>query len=215
MSIIDPVAKRSADVISKEESVVVAVREGEFSDIANRYPNVWRRLAVVMASRLRERNRFVGNVNDKIRVFIGSSSESVAIANEIQCGLSQTSVLAKVWTNSVFSPSVYFLEALEETSRDVDFAVLIMGPDDKVESRGVEHDAPRDNVIFELGLFIGSLGRKRVFLVAPRGIDIKIPSDLLGITLITYCDLQPADLVASLGPVCTQLRRTMESLGVR
>ena len=46
-----------------------------------------------------------------------------------------------------------------------DFAAFIISPDDTVISRDAENLAPRDNVIFELGLFMGVLNRQRVFLI--------------------------------------------------
>ena len=49
------------------------------------------------------------------------------------------------------------------------FAVLIATPDDQVRSRGADAPAPRDNVILELGLFMGGLGRPRTILVKQRG----------------------------------------------
>ena len=58
-----------------------------------------------------------------------------------------------------------------------------------IESRKKKQAAPRDNVIFELGLFMGALGRERTFIVKPRHVDIKIPSDLLGVTFIEYSTL--------------------------
>ena len=35
-------------------------------------------------------------------------------------------------------------------------------------------------------MFIGRLGRKRTFLVEPRGEEVELPSDLKGITTLTY-----------------------------
>ena len=41
-----------------------------------------------------------------------------------------------------------------------DFAILVLTADDLVASRDVLSTAPRDNVLFELGLFMGGLGPK-------------------------------------------------------
>ena len=63
-----------------------------------------------------------------------------------------------------FKPSITFIEALEEELAQSDFAVLTLTPDDQTESRGKVSMAPRDNVLFELGLFMGRLGRNRTLL---------------------------------------------------
>jgi predicted nucleotide-binding protein len=75
--------------------------------------------------------------------------------------------------------------------------------------------APRDNVILELGLFIGALGRQRVFMLIEQGMDVKIPTDLLGVTPIVYPAGAPGDLSARLGPACTELRAVMNARGPR
>ena len=72
--------------------------------------------------------------------------------------------------------------------------------------------SPRDNVIFELGLFIGRIGRRRSFLVEPRGEEAKLPSDLSGITSITY-KYDRKDLAAALGPACKRVRDIIKELG--
>jgi predicted nucleotide-binding protein len=79
----------------------------------------------------------------------------------------------------------YFLETLLRNTDKADFAVLLLTPDDRTTGRGETRWAPRDNVIFELGLFMGKLGRKRVLMVCPEG-DLKIPSDLDGIQRVKY-----------------------------
>ena len=77
-------------------------------------------------------------------------------------------------------------------------------------TRGVDTVAPRDNVILELGMCIGAMGRKRAFLVRPRGVELKIPTDLLGITPIDYKSDDPANLAVHLSPVCTQINQAVE-----
>jgi hypothetical protein len=90
------------------------------------------------------------------------------------------------WRYGVFKSGESTLESLLKALNRFDFAALILTPDDLVESRGGTSSSPRDNVIFEIGLFIGRLGRERVFIVSQRNSDLKIPTDLLGIKSIQY-----------------------------
>lgn len=96
-----------------------------------------------------------------------------------------------------------------------DFAVFAFGPDDQVTSRSEAYLAPRDNVVFELGLYMGRLSRDRCYIVKEHSSDIKIPSDLLGVTMLTYVHATGDDLGIALGPVCTQLEDVIRRLGVK
>lgn len=49
-----------------------------------------------------------------------------------------------------------------------DFALAIAQPDDVVRSRKKMQPTLRDNVLFELGLFMGKLTRHRAILIHPR-----------------------------------------------
>lgn len=213
MSVIDPQASRSASVFASEKSVVAKITEEIFSQLAEEYPELWRHLACELGNRLRQRNDLVRERNQQPRIFIGSSTETLQIAREIQTGLAHDNFIVSMWTNDVFGASNFILESLENATTNADFAVLVVGSDDKVISRGANSDAPRDNVIFELGLFIGSLGRRRVFVVIPRDQDIKIPTDLLGLILITYTLGDKNDLAARLGSVCNEIRNAINALG--
>jgi predicted nucleotide-binding protein len=95
--------------------------------------------------------------------------------------------------------------------------VLVCRQDDKIlnESRNVNMDAPRDNVILELGMCLGALGRRRTLLVTPRTKALKIPTDLLGITVINYTDAEPEHLTTHIGAICTQIRKVVEKLGAK
>src|SRR5439155_16414494 len=72
---------------------------------------------------------------------------------------------------------------------------------------------PRDNVLFELGLFMGALGRNRTFVVHSRTTPPMMPSDLAGITPATF--EERSNLEAALGPACTKIRRAIETQGMR
>jgi hypothetical protein len=94
-----------------------------------------------------------------------------------------------------------------------DFAVLILTPDDLVESKGQTVNSPRDNVLFELGLFMGRLGRARTFAVHNRDIQIKLPTDLAGVTLATYPSYSGNNLAAQVSIACTPILNAIGNQG--
>ena len=94
-----------------------------------------------------------------------------------------------------------------------DFAVFVCIPDDETTNRkGKRRATVRDNVIFELGLFIGKLGRERTFLIGPRDTQIDLPSDLKGIDPETY-NSTIDHLATAVGPACTRIRNEIQRLG--
>jgi len=208
MSVIDPSAKRSATVFALERTVIGRLSEAVFSRLADDFPNLWRRLAVQLGERLRQRNDLIIQKNPRPVIFLGSSKESLAIVREIQNGLQYDDFVVRPWTSGgVFGASSFPIDDLAQQVRTADFAVFVLGPDDVVVSRNQVSDAPRDNAIFELGLFMGALTRQRTFMVLPRGQDIKVPSDLLGLKPLEYSSGTPDTLPDRIGPVCNELRK--------
>ena len=121
-------------------------------------------------------------------VFIGSSTEGLPFAGAIR---SQLDIDAEptLWSEASYSPGLTIIEWLVGAITRFDFAVLVMTPDDRTEKRGDERMGPRDNVLFELGLFMGRLGRERTFIVQPANYvapGMSLPSDLLGILSLKY-----------------------------
>lgn len=142
------------------------------------------------------------------RVFVGSSSEGLPIANKVQELLSHDAAVV-VWNQgTVFGLGQATLEALEQAVESYDFGIFVFTPDDELLSRGQAKPVARDNVLFELGLFVGGLGRRRAFVVNPREGAVVLPSDLVGIATATY-SLGEQDLAAALGPVSNQLRQAI------
>jgi predicted nucleotide-binding protein len=111
-----------------------------------------------------------------------------------------------VWTDGIFTPGLTNIEALEQELKRADFAVLLLSPDDRVLSRWVFSRAPRDNLILELGLFVGAIDRRRAIMVQPLASKPKVPTDLLGVIPIKYVG-------ADMDFVAAELRKIFHSLG--
>jgi CRP/FNR family cyclic AMP-dependent transcriptional regulator len=194
MAMIEPAARRSATVVATQDTIAAKLTEADFVAVATAYPEMWRSLAIEVSERLRQRGHLIRKRNALPIVFVGSSSEALPVAKPLHAALALPSVEARLWTFDVFSPSNFTIEDLEAQAQQSDFAVLVASPDDVVSSRGKKATAPRDNVIFEFGLFMGACGRKRTFIVQPKSVDLKLPSDLLGLATIRY-DATKADYV--------------------
>lgn len=214
MAAIEPSHRRSATVIAKEPTIVAELKEADFSDIAIRYPDIYKLIARELSRRLLERNKLISATRDKIKVFIICSAEALPIARMVQNAFQHDSFLTTIWTDGVFKIAHYPLESLENAVDQSDFAIAIAHADDLTLFRGQEWPSSRDNVVFELGLFMGRLGRKRAILMEPREDRVKLPSDLSGVTTIVYNYQTGPDAVAHLAPACNELRNHIQALGL-
>lgn len=215
MALVSPTAQRSATVVARKETLALAVEQGPFLSTAAAFPTVWRPIAEVIAERLRERERFHRAPNPSPVLFLGTSVEGLPVANEIVSGLKHDDVIARPWAMpGLFSPGGVSVDVLLKEVDGADFAAMVFGPDDRIASRTATYAVPRDNVVFELGLFMGRIGRDRALMVLESKTDVKIPSDLLGITPITYV-MKGGDLAASVQTVCGDLRAVIKRLGTR
>jgi hypothetical protein len=146
------------------------------------------------------------------KIFVGSSVESLSIANAVHLNMDYVAEIT-VWTQGIFELSKSSLDSLIEAAPRFDYAIFVFASDDVAHIRNMKYSVARDNVVFELGLFMGVLGKANVFFITPRGIDnLHLPTDLLGITAATF-DPNRSDknLKAALGPACTQITETITS----
>lgn len=149
----------------------------------------------------------------KPKVFVASSVEGLDIAYPMQVNLQHDADLT-VWSQGVFSLSVTPLDSITEALDASDFGIFVFSPDDETTMRGNVSDTVRDNVIFELGLFVGRLGKRRCFIVMPDNIDMHIPTDLVGVTPAKYSgDRDSSEIAAALGPACHEIRQAMKLQG--
>ena len=148
------------------------------------------------------------------RVFIGSSSEGSEIAAEFQVAFDRDCEV-EVWDQGTYGLSQGTLESLVAALDRFDFAILVATADDMREMRGDRSAVPRDNVLFELGLFMGRLGRERTFITYDRSAPPQLPSDLAGVTPADYALHSTGNVRASIGAAVTKIRRAIVQAGTR
>jgi Predicted nucleotide-binding protein containing TIR-like domain len=151
----------------------------------------------------------------KPTLFVASSSESNRLALGVQANL-QHIADATTWDQGVFSPGTITLDVLSEKALVFDFGVFVFSADDLVQFRKQEYTAVRDNVLFEFGLFISRLGRRRVFMLVPdkSPTPLHLPTDLAGLSAATYdsarLEREP-NVRAVLGPACLAIETAIVS----
>jgi hypothetical protein len=144
------------------------------------------------------------------RIFLGSSGKQAKLLQAITRGLEDVADV-EPWTTT-FNPGRSTLDRLVELSQEVDFAAFVFAQDDWITTDTSQSGqaSPRDNVVFEAGLFGGALGIRRTFILHANG--SKLPSDLLGLTAIRY---DPAAGAAEMRAINQKLRKAIETEGRR
>ena len=147
----------------------------------------------------------------KPKVFIGSSVEAVSIANAIQAQLDRSCEIT-VWKDGIFKLSENTLASLEKTLNDMEDGIFVFSPDDLSKIRNIEKQSIRDNILFEFGLFMGKLGRGRVFFVTPENCeDLHFPTDILGITKGVYYERSDDNMRAAVNAFCEDVKEAIKS----
>ncbi|MEO3988200.1 nucleotide-binding protein [Plesiomonas shigelloides] len=150
----------------------------------------------------------------KPRLFIASSIESIPIAEAVNVNLDHE-IEVTLWKNGTFKLASDAITDLVEKSSFVDFALFIFAPDDIASIRNRNHHIVRDNVIFEMGLFVGAIGKSRSFILKPRDIEMHLPSDLLGVTPADYDpNRSDGDLVSATNRACSLIKSEINRLGL-
>jgi hypothetical protein len=149
----------------------------------------------------------------KPRIFVASSVESLDVADAINVNLDHQAEVT-VWKNG-FRLSTNNIDSLVEKASTVDFAIFVFTPDDVATIREQSKVVVRDNVLFELGLFVGTLGKQRCFIVKPRDVELHFPTDLLGLTPADYeGNRSDGDLASAVNHPCVLIKKEIAELGL-
>lgn len=136
-------------------------------------------------------------------VFLGSSANNLATLQKVADYLSDIAD-CKIWSMA-FARNKSNLDSLIKQTRLVDFSIMLAMKEDVLEKKGISYEVARDNVIFEFGLFLGSGGLYKSFLLVEDGTGL--PSDLDGITLDRF--VIEEGKFNSLNVVCKNIREAI------
>lgn len=143
----------------------------------------------------------------KPTIFIGSSKEGLRVAKSLEKKLKDIAEI-ELWPD-IFQLNKSNFNNLVSQIGFYDYAILVATGDDITESREQISFSPRDNVIFEFGLFTGGLGASRVLFLVEDG--IKVPSDLSGITLPFIPPFEDLKFKSKLTAVAKQIKDHIEN----
>lgn len=135
------------------------------------------------------REKIEGGAMEKEKkiIFFGSSQESSDVMDDIAAIVATLGYSTLTWNSpnkGVFIAGDSTLDSLINTTKRVDGAIFIFSDDDKTWCRDeILRASVRDNVLFEYGLFMGSLGKTKVAFASKN--KPKLASDLSGVTYIS------------------------------
>lgn len=153
----------------------------------------------------------------KPMVFVLSSTESGQIRDVLVDCLTSVAEVIPWNREELWQPGEFIADRLLEFPYGYDFAIAIFGADDKTLSRGLKAYQPRDNVIFETGMFMSHLGRDRTFIVLPKTPPVKVLTDLSGLITLNY-PAEPDSLGGwkdALKPLCQRIVNHIQTKGPR
>lgn len=139
------------------------------------------------------------------RLFVASSKEAERLALAVQQNLEDFAEVT-TWAQDVFRLGQNVVDELMRALRTSEFGVFVFSPDDNTTIRGKAQKTVRDNVILELGMFIGRLGKERSFIIQPKqAAAMRLPTDLLGVVTGRYDASRLDNPKAALGSVCAEI----------
>jgi CRP/FNR family cyclic AMP-dependent transcriptional regulator len=212
---LNPARARTATLRATGQALVVSVTAADVNEIAGADAEFWKAAAEVVGERLDQRNASIGAANEHPRIFVISSSEGLPVARLVRQELDSGNIQVHVWNRGTFSVSDYALSSLEDAIEAADFAIAVVRADDTIVTRDQTAKVARDNVHLEYGIAVGKLGRERAFLLVDAADNVKLPSDLAGLTTLRYRGGSTDEMERTVAKACDGARSHIGYLGVR
>ncbi|EXR21369.1 TIR domain-containing protein [Acinetobacter baumannii] len=213
MTILNPSAPRLASIKAISDMSVLQLDYIDFKKILDEFPKMYASVLRDITTKFNQRNDYCKPVNEKPILFLISSVESLSVAEDILCNLEYVNVDVQLWSDKErFSAGSNTLSVLEEHVKKADFAIAIFNDDDEATYRKELKKIPRDNVVLELGMFLGRLGKERALFALPKDIDVKIPTDFNGITPLKFSRVGGSKIDTRI--LVREIKDKIETLGV-
>jgi hypothetical protein len=153
----------------------------------------------------------------KPRLFVGCASEAKPFVEHLCSVLADFCDVHPWWDSPAFKNMHSTLSDLLKATTFYDLGLFILSADDISISRGEVSHSVRDNVLFELGLFLGTLGPARTigYMQRPEGAKLKVPSDLLGINLPGFTYKDHDSFVSATAKILPGIKRQINKEGLR
>jgi predicted nucleotide-binding protein len=144
------------------------------------------------------------------RVFIASSAEDLLVASALADHLAADAEIM-AWTEDVFTLSQGRLQGVRRVFEAADCAVFVAGA-----GGGHRRVTLSENLTFELGISIGTLGVDRTMILSDSRARLDLPSDFQGFEYLTYDGSESLErLRSALAAPASKLRRWTRSWGHR
>lgn len=216
LSALNAARPRTATLKACCPSLVLTVSKKDVEEIAGHDSRFWKTTADIVAEQLDHRNEELGAANEHPKVFVISSSAALPVAKLVRANLDEDEGIAVyLWDRGTFGVSDYPMSSLVDAIERVDFTISIVRADDVLITREEQHHVARDNVLLEFGISVGRLGLDRSIALVDAGANVKLPSDLTGLTTLRYQSKDDDRLERSIAKACDGARKHMEFVGVR
>ena len=182
-------------------------------DFMNRKSFIDRLPKYIKGESMSKINTKSGTNDSKPKIFVGSSTDGLEYAEAVQRIINSKKLNydVDIWIDVFGKDNSTNIEVLETALKTYEYSIFIFSPDDtiKLSNTDEEKKIPRDNVIFEYGLFMGKNGRPNTFFIVPENWkDLRILSDIEGLNRFSYTENENKD--SAVRPKCTDILKAIQ-----
>jgi hypothetical protein len=143
------------------------------------------------------------------KLFICSSVASLDVALALKNNLSGD-FMVTTWKENTFQLGHHNLDSIIKASTKYHYVLLVLTPDVVQTFNNNTTANVKDNIIFEMGFFIGIFGKERTFFIVENAPDFKLPTYVSGINYTDFIKPNGPDLLeTSLQKCCVHIKNAI------